>query len=401
MRMLRPYTTTLRVCYFGTYRANYARNTIMIDGLRRQGVEVVECHEMLWHSFEDRERVASGGWFSPAFALRVLRTYMRLLWRYARMPKDFDVLVVGYPGQFDLFLARLLTWLAGKPLVWDVLMSIYLICLERGLHKRSPFTIAIIRIAELLACRLPDRLILDTQTYVDWFCASYGLDPQRFRRVPLTADERLFDPALSARAAHDPAHFRVLYYGTFIPNHGVAYIIEAACLLADQPTIFFEFVGDGPQLALAQELARSHGLRNVAFSGWVEKDVLAERIAAADVCLGAFGTTPQSLMTVHNKIYEAMAMARPVITGSSPAVRETLSDGEQIFLCDRREPRSLADLLLRLRDCPELAAQVAQQGRHYFETHCSVDQTSAKFAGHLRELVETWRTKAEKRKTRS
>jgi glycosyltransferase involved in cell wall biosynthesis len=380
---------TLRVCYFGTYRANYARNTIMIDGLRRAGVEVIECHETLWQSFEDRERVASGGWFSPAFALRVLRTYLRLLLRYARMPKDFDVLVVGYPGQFDLFLARVLSWMVGKPLVWDVLMSIYLICLERGLHQRSPLTIAIIRIAELLACRLPDRLILDTQTYVDWFCESYRIDPQRFRRVPLTADERLFDPALSARAERDPARMRVLYYGTFIPNHGVHYIIEAARLLAAQPAIVFEFVGDGPQLASAKALAASYGLGNVLFSGWVEKDALAERIAAADICLGAFGGTPQSLMTVHNKIYEAMAMARPVITGDSPAVRERLRDGEQLFLCDRRDPHSLAELLLHLRERPALAAQVAARGRRYFEDHCSVAQTSAAFAQVLRELVGT------------
>ena len=40
----------LRVCYFGTYRADYARNHILITGLRRNGVEVIECQESLWHS---------------------------------------------------------------------------------------------------------------------------------------------------------------------------------------------------------------------------------------------------------------------------------------------------------------------------------------------------------------
>ena len=37
----------MRVCYFGTYRAEYSRNQIMIEGLRRNGVEVIECHETL------------------------------------------------------------------------------------------------------------------------------------------------------------------------------------------------------------------------------------------------------------------------------------------------------------------------------------------------------------------
>jgi hypothetical protein len=30
----------MRICYFGTYRANYSRNVIMVEGLRRAGVEV-------------------------------------------------------------------------------------------------------------------------------------------------------------------------------------------------------------------------------------------------------------------------------------------------------------------------------------------------------------------------
>ena len=37
----------IKVCYFGTYRAAYSRNKIMIEGLRRNGVEVLECHETL------------------------------------------------------------------------------------------------------------------------------------------------------------------------------------------------------------------------------------------------------------------------------------------------------------------------------------------------------------------
>lgn len=57
----------LRVCYFGTYRSNYSRNRIMIEGLRRNGVIVEECHETLWLGIEDRVQIASGGWRNPAF----------------------------------------------------------------------------------------------------------------------------------------------------------------------------------------------------------------------------------------------------------------------------------------------------------------------------------------------
>jgi len=53
-------------------------------------------------------------------------------------------------------------------------MSIYLIAEERGLVAHHPFTGRLIRTLEGLACRLPDRLILDTAEYVAWFGQTTG-----------------------------------------------------------------------------------------------------------------------------------------------------------------------------------------------------------------------------------
>ena len=257
----------MRVCYFGTYRAEYSRNQIMIEGLRRNGVEVIECHETLWHGVEDRVEAASGGWLRPGFWGRVLRAYIRLLLRYSRVGK-YDVLIVGYPGQFDVFLARLLSWLRRKPLVWDVFMSIYLVALERELDNHSRFTINAMRVVERLALRIPDLLIQDTAEYVSWFQATHGTPRERFRLVPTGADDRVFKPLQNV--GPDPVHFCVIYYGTFIPNHGVLHIIEAARLLLDHPEIHFELIGQGPEREQALALSQKYGLKNVTFVEWLD-----------------------------------------------------------------------------------------------------------------------------------
>jgi len=88
----------LRVCYFGTYRAAYARNQIMIAGLRRAGVDVIECNVQLWQGIEDRVETASGGWMRPAFWRRLWGTYRQLLKRFAEI-KDFAGL-----GYFHVYL---------------------------------------------------------------------------------------------------------------------------------------------------------------------------------------------------------------------------------------------------------------------------------------------------------
>jgi len=357
----------------------------MIEGLRRNGVEVVECHEPLWRGVEDRVEAASGGWAHPSFIRRVLRVYGRLLQKY-RQVGDYDVMVLGYPGQLDVPLARLLTWLRRKPLVLDVFMSIYLIAQERGLTRRSRLTARLIRWVEWLACLLPDRLILDTEDYVAWFQENYGIDPARFRLVPTGADDRVFRPVEPRR--QDDGCFRVLYYGTFIPNHGVETIVEAARLLKDDPGIHFELVGEGPDRERAEALAEAYGLTNITFTGWMDQEHLLHKITEADVCLGAFGTTPQSLMTVQNKIYEGLAAAKPVVTGNGPAVQRAFTDRKHIYLCERANPASLAKAVRTLKADPDLRRRLAEQGHRLYREQFALRYNGARFAAYLRELVE-------------
>ncbi|NJN81579.1 MAG: glycosyltransferase family 4 protein [Caldilineaceae bacterium] len=374
----------LRVCYFGTYRATYSRNRIMIKGLRRNGVTLIECNEPLWRGIEDRVAAVEGGWRRPAFWWRVARAYGRLLIRFLRLRGKYDVMVVGYPGQFDIFLARILTWLDRKPLVWDVFMSIYLIAWERKLDQSSPTAVALLQRWEQLACRLPEMLILDTEEYVAWFGKSHGASSERFRLVPTGVESDKFR-AVRESAGEDDT-FTVLYYGTFIPNHGVLTMVEAARVLANDPSIYFEMVGDGPELAAAQALANRYGLTNIRFVGWLEQQELTQRISTADLCLGAFGETPQSLMTVQNKIYECLAMGKPLVSGRGPAVERALRHAVDLFLCPRNDPVALAQSILLLRSQPQLRARLAEEGARHVEQAYSLTPIGARFRRHLLEV---------------
>ena len=375
----------MRVCYFGTYRANYSRNQIMIEGLRRNGVEVIECHVPLWHGIEDRVQAASGGWLRPSFLIRLVRTYWNLLRVYSEVG-DYDVMVLGYPGQLDVFVARLLTWLRRKPLVLDVFMSIYLIAVERGLTEKHPVTAQFIYGLERLACALPDRLILDTAEYVKWFQRTYGIKGERFQLVPTGADDRYFYPVQKTK---EDGRFHVLYYGTFIPNHGVRYIVEAAKILRDESDILFELIGEGPTKAEAMRLVEEYELDNVTFEGWINKEEMPRRVSEADVCLGAFGTTPQSLMTVQNKIYEGLAMRKPVITGDSPAICQSLGHQEHLYLCERANPQSLVKAICALNDDPDLCQDIADKGHQLFLAQFDLNHNGTRYAAYLGELVDS------------
>jgi glycosyltransferase involved in cell wall biosynthesis len=350
------------ICYFGTYREEYSRNKIMIAALRSVGVEVKECHVSLWHGIEDRVNVTVGGWRSPKFWWRAVKAYVKLLLVYRKVG-DYDVLMVGYPGQVDVFLARILANMRKKPLVWDVFMSLYLIAKERKLDERKHSSVDLIKKIESMALTKPDLLIQDTAEYVKWFQREYGITPERFRLVPTGADDRIFRPLQKAKKQDDLFH--VLYYGTFIPNHGVMNIVQAAQHLQDEKEIVFDMIGDGPERKKAKEFVRDKGLNNVIFYDWMKQEKLVEVINDADVCLGAFGDTPQSLMTVQNKIYECMAVGKPVITGRSPAVENNFKENYHLLSVDRN-PFSIAEGVKYLYQNPKQKEIIAEAGKSLF-----------------------------------
>lgn len=376
----------MRVCYFGTYRNQYSRNRIMIEGLRQNDVQVMECHEPLWKGIEDRIQTVRGGWRTPRFWLRIFRVYWQLIRHYMRMP-EHDVVVVGYPGQLDVYLARFLTLLRRKPLMWDIFMSVYLIAVERKLDRVSRLGVWLLRMLEWFACRLPDGLIIDTDEYAHWFEDTYGVAATKFAKIPTGADDRIFQRTAKSNPCPNDK-MRILYYGTFIPNHGVLTMIEAARLLTDEPNMHFEFVGDGPEKGLAEEIARRYDLENVTFIDWLTPESLREYIARAHICLGAFGVTPQSLMTVQNKIYECLAMAKPVVTGDGPAVRRLFVHGQHVWLCPRNDPAALADSLRILCEDPERLARLGEEGWKHFQANFTVYHIGAQFKTQIDRLVK-------------
>jgi len=334
----------LRVVAWGTYDLGKPRVRILLRGLRENGVEVIECHRDVWDGIEDKSRVS--GWKRRLrLGLRWLLAYPPLIYRYLRLP-DHDAVLVGYMGQLDVLMLWPFSRIRRKPIVWDAFLSLYDTIVEdrRFVGKRHPLALGLYAL-EWLSCRAADRIILDTNAHGAYFSATFGVPRERITRVIVGAETDVFAPVkTSANTEHAPL---VLFYGQFIPLHGIEYIVQAAKRCEDRH-IRWMLIGRGQEEGKIRDLIAAIGPSRLDWIDWVSYPELVDWINRADVCLGIFGKTDKARRVIPNKVFQILATGKPLITMDSPAARELLADWPGVSLIPPADPNALAETVCNL-----------------------------------------------------
>lgn len=321
-----PSQGPMRIVFWGTYDIGKPRVRILRQGLRLHGVELLECHADLWSGIEDKSQVTSVGRWAKLLA-RAVVAYPGLILRYLRMPRH-DVVLVAYPGLVDLFVLRMFAWLRRTPLAWDWFLSAYdTIVMDRCLlSHRNPVAWSI-RAIEWLATRLADATFMDTAAHARRMEQLFGLAPGTIGRVWVGVEREHFNVAAGStleQTAGDGNGIRVLFYGQFIPLHGIATIVAAAQLLRAEPVRWL-LVGRGQEAPLIRELLENADLPQLQWVEWVDYGDLCEALARSDVALGIFGSSDKAGSVIPNKAYQILAARRPLITRDSIGIRELVS----------------------------------------------------------------------------
>jgi glycosyltransferase involved in cell wall biosynthesis len=143
--------------------------------------------------------------------------------------------------------------------------------------------------------------------------------------------------------------FTVHFHGTFIPLQGIKYIIEAADILGDED-IHFRIIGSGQEFEMIKKLVTEKRLESkIEFTGKVPIEKLPGFMASAQIVLGIFGDTEKTKHVIPNKVYEAMAMGKCIITADTPAIHELDGSTAALFLVPVADSKALANAILTLR----------------------------------------------------
>ena len=353
----------MRVLYFGTYERDYPRNAQVISALRAAGVEVVERHAPVWDGRRDNWRARTGA------GLRLMLAEARLWWP----PRgEYDVVLVGYPGHFDMPRARRA---AGKrPLVFNPLVSLHDTMVgDRARYGERSFAARVLLAVDRKALKLADLVVADTRANGNFLAELADIPRSKVEVCFVGAEDRLF------HAGWRPdEQFRALFVGKLIPLHGLDTILDAARIASEIP---FRVIGSG-------QLQETRGWLddrpdNVEWVPWVNYEELPAEYWGAGCALGIFGTSDKAQRVIPNKAFQALACGTPLVTGDTPGANELLADERDALLVPPGSPAALAEAITRLAGDQELASRLSQGGRRTYEEQASEEILGARWRGLL------------------
>jgi len=350
----------LKILYVAGREAGYSRTRIVLKALQRQGVQVTGC-------------------FPPD---RSFKHYPKLLWRTLKAAPSCDLVLVGFYGQLLLPIIRLLT---RKPILFDMYITTYdTMVFDRAKAQPGSWKARLYGLSDWLSYLAADHSVLETQSHIDFFCNVFRVDGQKLSRIFLAVDDEVIHPRPQCKRTDE---FLVHFHGEYAPFHGIPYILKAAKLLENEP-IRFQIIGRGITYDADQKLARELGLTNVTFYDPVAYEKLADLMAEADVCLGIFGDNDRVLRVTTNKVVEAMAMGKPLITARNEPVQELLRHEHSALLIERANPKALADAILRLAADSELATKIGRNAYSTFQQNCTIEQLGLQLVRIMEGIVK-------------
>jgi len=225
---------------------------------------------------------------------------------------------------------------------------------------------------EQLATRFADQVITVSEPCRRTF-ARRGTPAEKIAVVHNVCEARVFDPArFATRGGEDAALpetagrpvFRLVTHSTLVPRYGVDLAVRAMGLLRDRiPEARLEIYGRGEARADLERLAGELGVGDrIVFGGYLDPSALPERIARAHV-----GLVPQRKdlfmdLVLPTKLFEFVAMEKPVVASRTAAVVEHYGSDE-LYLFDADDAEGLAGAVAEIHARPDEARERARRLR--------------------------------------
>ena len=220
--------------------------------------------------------------------------------------------------------------------------------------------------------------------------AALGADEAKIELIPYGADLKAFhaDPGavrrVRARLNLGADELMILGVGRLVYKKGFDFLVQALDEVRHSaPNARLVLAGDGDLRGELENRTAALGLASyVTFAGMVPRGEIAAYFAASDiVAVPSVRDEAGNVDGLPNVALEAMAAGKPLVASSVAGLPEVVRDGVNGLLVEEKNPRQLANAILKLVRDVELRRTYGAAGRLQVREALNWDNVASKFVG--------------------
>lgn len=247
---------------------------------------------------------------------------------------------------------------------------------------------------ERFCYRKADHVIAVTQSFKKHILARGG-QADKLSVIYNGVDLSLFDSQESQNKADAARYFGVhyepsMFFAAYVGTHGMAHhletILEAAHILKDHPSIRFLMAGDGSEKAKLLKIKHEKDLQNVIMLDQLPKADMPRLWQLVDASLVLLKRSDLFKTVIPSKIFESMAMKRPIVLGVEGEVADIIQESDAGICITPEDASELAQAVEHLFDHGAYAQLLGDNGLHYVARTFERSQLALQFM-HILENI--------------
>lgn len=316
-------------------------------------------------------------------------SYMISAITFCPMVKDVDVVVSTSPQFFCGMAGYFVSRLKKKPWVLEIrdLWPESIIAVGAISNRK---VIGLLEGLETFMYRKADRIVSVTDSFKAHIVRR-RIPPERISVIKNGADLERYSPLPKDNRFREELGLNGKFVASYVGTHGMAHalgtVFRAAEKLKDRPQFVFLLVGDGAERDALVKAKESLGLKNVIMLPQQEKSRMPEIIAASDVNLVLLKKADLFKTVIPSKIFEAMAMERPLILGVEGESKAIIEDADCGICIEPENDDELVGALRKLHDEDGLGMRLGKNGRKCVEERYNRDLLATEYLTLLRDAA--------------
>ena len=270
------------------------------------------------------------------------------------MQKKYDYFEADSMPDFLIF-CGILPKLTGAKLILYLFESMPELWAQKKNLSLGSLPVRLLEFHETISCRFADKVIC---------CHELAKDAITSRGIPATKtisllnvpDETTFCIDRCKNLAIEEKKDGSIYlvqHGTITEHYGIQHVIEALAHVKGRLSIKYHICGEGEFQPFLENLSHKLNVSDmVKFHGYVSFGELIKILCAADVGIVPMLNEFQS----PNKMFELIALGKPVIASDLKTFRQHFSD-ESIIYFSKGNPLVIADALIKISNLSQKRIQ--------------------------------------------